>query len=216
MLCTGDVIIVREPQFANCGTCFFQNVLCWEANHAAIAISPKDFSRDSNLRTRHPEIEDSKTYLLHALVTGIKVWEFGQYCNRVYGGCAPGAIFARQLEFEVDEPEFRKQMAKEVDELFCDVADKPYEQHCCTMISAYYDGCERFGCCKSAPDDSSIFCSELVAMTLQKARVLSDDRPADEFTPMDFLSSDGEYVEEAPFLPGMTFGPTLQVLPLIE
>lgn len=63
-----------------------------------------------------------------------------------------------------------------------EVRGRPYEKSKLELILAAYDG--PFG--ENKQDLSSLFCSELVAEALQRARVLDITRPSNEFTPADF------------------------------
>ena len=67
------------------------------------------------------------------------------------------------------------------------------------MVCAYFDSCEECcdGCCLAHPDTSSLFCSELAALVLQRAEVLSEERPADEMVPPDFLGTSANTIEQA-------------------
>lgn len=218
---TGDVICIRDPQCLHAGACLSQNLLCWESNHVGMALNPEDFSEGAacKIRAKHPEFVAGKVFVLHTLVTGVKVWDVASYAKKNKGkGFSRGIIWIRQLEVEGGDSdaqeEMRAQIAASTDELWGDVAEKPYEQKPCSMLSAYFDSCEGInvpGCCASNGDATSLFCSELVAMALQKGKVLGEERPPDEFVPMDFLASDGHTVEKASMATGMRLGP-LRVL----
>ncbi len=59
---------------------------------------------------------------------------------------------------------------------------RPYETSEMELIRSAYDG--PFG--RNEEDLSSLFCSELVAGTLQRIGILTNPRPSNEYTPADF------------------------------
>mmetsp|Transcript_28429 Transcript_28429/g.80306 ORF Transcript_28429/g.80306 Transcript_28429/m.80306 type:complete len:248 (+) Transcript_28429:59-802(+) len=215
---TGDVICIRDPQFAHAGACLSQNLLCWNTNHVGMVVDPADLPSESALRTGHPEIRVGRRYLLHTLFTGVKVWDLGQYLQRTRRGrCgARGTMWARQIvtEGRTSDDELRRSLALVVDKTFDEVRDKHYEDQIFSLLNAYFDSCEAFGNCgKNSGDDSSLFCSELVSMMLQQGGVLGTQRPADEIVPQDFLYSNGKTVEGASMADGFRLGPVLELEP---
>eukprot|EP00927_Polykrikos_kofoidii_P050540 TRINITY_DN44437_c0_g1_i1.p1 TRINITY_DN44437_c0_g1~~TRINITY_DN44437_c0_g1_i1.p1 ORF type:complete len:243 (+),score=20.08 TRINITY_DN44437_c0_g1_i1:63-791(+) len=213
---TGDVLCVRDPQFAHAGACLSQNVLCWEVNHCGMALNSDDFGVESVLRCKHPEINGQlgNNYVLHALETGVKVWNLEVYLKRTLGrGYSTGAIWVRQLQSTTgNDASLRARVAEATDEVFADIHARPYEKNYCSMINAYFDTCEFGGLMRSSNDTSSLFCSELLAFVFQSAGILEKDRPADEFTPSDFLNSDGQRIECTRFCAEVCFGPPRMLL----
>merc|ERR1712113_445571 len=104
-----------------------------------------------------------------------------------------------------------ERMAQAIDKILPEIRDKSYGENWGHMVSAYCDSCEMCGCGVNKSDESTLFCSELVALILQRSEVLGMERPPDEFVPEDFLSSDGKMVEEANMVKGFGLGPVLEL-----
>ncbi|CAE7839932.1 unnamed protein product [Symbiodinium sp. CCMP2592] len=196
---TGDVLLSKEPILSSPGACFMRSCLCWQAHHIGLVVNPADFPAESHLRRRHPEMEQGSMYVFHALVTGMKVWDLERYIRRIHNACVlPGEAWVRQLRASTETPsDFRPQLIAELDAAFEELHSRPYEKNQLSTLHAFCDCAEVCGLCQAKQDTSSIFCSELVAEVLQRGKVLSTDRPSSEFTPMDFLRSDGRSVEQA-------------------
>lgn len=212
-LLSGDILLTRDPAFTKAGACLAQGLLCWGVNHGGLAVDPAEFPPDGNLRTRMPDLEPGRKYMLHALVTGIRVWNLEDYLHRmIKKGPPTGAIFVRQLQKENRRrnmgDDFQAALVKAMDAVFGAVADKAYETNYGSMVAGYFDSCEGV-CpwCSAKADDNSYFCSELMAEVLLKADVIEHDRPADEFMPTDFLESDGFNIEKTQFCDGISLGP---------
>eukprot|EP00928_Gymnodinium_smaydae_P002813 TRINITY_DN11022_c0_g1_i1.p1 TRINITY_DN11022_c0_g1~~TRINITY_DN11022_c0_g1_i1.p1 ORF type:complete len:300 (-),score=47.88 TRINITY_DN11022_c0_g1_i1:153-1052(-) len=202
MLRTGDIILVREPSCGGCDNCILQNCCCWGANHVGIALHPLDFGRESHLRTRHPALNSDHAYILHAVISGVKVWEMERYLQKQVSGCTKGVIYVRRLQFEnssgvAGELAMRSRLASAVDALFGEVQDRPFERNWWSIVQSFCDACEFCGFCEAQRDLSSVFCSELVAEALQRGGVLSGERASAEFLPVDFWRSDGRVIERA-------------------
>lgn len=209
-LCTGDILLTRDPAFSKAGACLAQGLLCWGVNHGGIAVDPADFPIGGHLRTRLPYLVPGKKYMLHALMSGIRVWDLEEYLERMeYKGPPTGAIFVRQLQADhMDSKALRAHISKVIDSVFFDVADKAYEGNWGSMVAGYFDSCEGVcTCCEATGDDDEYFCTELVAAILLKADIIRHERPADEFMPTDFLLSDGETIELTSFDDGYSIGP---------
>lgn len=194
---TGDILLVRDPQCAHTPACLAQNLLCWTVNHVGLAINPKDFSESS------------------ALHMGTRL-DYGKRYLRITRGnqCGQGSIWVRQVlcmgtECNQVPP---VQLVYALERFLGEDRGKRYEQSCCALVGAYCDSCERLHLCKNRGDDSSLFCSELVALILQEGHVLGKQRPADEFVPMDFMSSNGVKVERAELCPGFRLAPARQLV----
>mmetsp|Transcript_111424 Transcript_111424/g.175588 ORF Transcript_111424/g.175588 Transcript_111424/m.175588 type:complete len:247 (-) Transcript_111424:65-805(-) len=207
---SGDVLLARDPAFRKAGACLAQSLLCWGVNHMGLAVDPGDFPVSGALRTKMPQLEPGNKYMLHALVSGIRVWTLEDYLQRMIDKGPPtGAIYIRQLLFESNSPDAdRERFLSIMDSVFGKVCDKHYESNFGSMIAGYFDSCEHAcSCCASKGDDNSYFCSELAADVYLQAGVLHDDRPADEFVPTDFLDSDGINIESTQFSDGYSLGP---------
>lgn len=210
---TGDVVLIREPHCAHPPACLAQWLACMTVNHAGVAINPADFPEASKMRDR-VTLNSERRYLFHTQFQGIKVWELSRYLKRCrHGRChGRGTFWVRQwLTKEDGNPAPRKLVAAAIDELVrldWESGGIPYEDRYMDMCAAYWDCCE--GCCKFCQndgDDSSLFCSELVALLAQQGGFLTTQRPADEFVPMDFLKSDGQQIEFAQVCEGICLGP---------
>jgi len=85
-------------------------------------------------------------------------------------------------------PEF----LKSVETLYEKYKDKKYEQNAKEMktdalnCDVFCCTCCYCPCCENKPDDSSLFCSELVAYFYQEMGILDKKRPANEYMPSDF------------------------------
>jgi hypothetical protein len=162
-----------------------------------------------------PHLVPGKKYMLHALMTGIKVWELEGYLKKMAKGTPKGAIYARHLRMEgLDATTKRSRFLAAMDTVFGEVADKKYESNYLSMLAGYCDTCEELcPCCQSSGDDKDLFCSELMAHVYINGGALSRERPADEFTPTDFLNSDGVNIEKTCFNLGYSLGP-VEAVPL--
>mmetsp|Transcript_10620 Transcript_10620/g.19679 ORF Transcript_10620/g.19679 Transcript_10620/m.19679 type:complete len:249 (+) Transcript_10620:35-781(+) len=209
---TGDVLFARDPAFSKAGACAAQGCLCWSINHTGIAIAPGDFSIDGNLWKRNPDMNPGKRYMLHALMSGIRIWDIDPYLQKMLDKGPPsGHLYVRQL-VSTKGLGFEKEIADSLDEYFGTIQDKEYEGNMKTMVTGYFDSCEPcLQCCENRGDHEDLFCSELVAGAYQQAGVLKDDRSADEFMPTDFLNSDGTNVEKTSLMPGYSLGPVTEV-----
>lgn len=217
---TGDIVLFREPQCAHLGAWCAQNLLCWEANHVGLVLHPSDFGADSRVRRRH-ELQDGRPYVFHALLSGVKVWDLEAYGRRITreGGCFQSHCWARQLLTEgppgtaaCPGDALRALIAHKADEFFEEIREASYQLDPAILLSAYFDTCEMCCCANDeyASSSSSIFCSELVAETLQRAGIISNDIASNEFVPMDFLLSNGLNIERSKFV-GVRLGPPRKV-----
>jgi hypothetical protein len=75
-------------------------------------------------------------------------------------------------------------MIKELNEFRHEVSGRPYEKSKLDLIKAAWDGL----LVGSKEDLSSLFCSELVAEAYQRMKLLTEEKPSDEYTPKDFSS----------------------------
>lgn len=213
---TGDILLARDPAFTKAGAFAAQGFLCWAINHVGIAIDPRDFPADGHLWQSHPEMKPDQRYMLHALTSGIKLWDVDGYLQRMVDRGPPsGHLYIRQLvsSSPTSPGKCNKEFAVVLDEYFGAIKDKDYEGNFKTMISGYFDSCDQCcpTCCENKGDDEDLFCSELVAEAYQRAGVLKEDRSADEFMPSDFLNSDGRNVEKTSFKPEYSLGPVFEV-----
>ncbi|CAJ1349610.1 unnamed protein product [Effrenium voratum] len=166
-----------------------------KVHHIGIVLNPADFGEESQVRQAMPEIDLKKMYVFHALEIGMRIWDLERYVNRIHQGCRPGEAYARQLQWS--DAELRSNFTPVLDTAFGEFKDRPYEKNKLTPVAAFCDKAECCGCCVSKADTSSIFCSELIAEILQRGKVLDNQRPSSEFTPLDFFESDGRRVEMA-------------------
>jgi len=212
---SGDVLLSRDPAFNKAGACVAQAFLCWGVNHGGLAIDPAEFRLDGPLRSKMPHLIPGKKYMLHALLSGIRVWDLEGYLEKMAKGKPAGTIYARHLQMEgFDVAVKRSRFVAAMDTVFGEVSDKNYEGNLMSMFSSYCDSCEELcPCCKSTGDDEDYFCSELMAQVYIAGGVLPKERPADEFTPTDFLHSDGVTIEKTSFNLGFSLGP-IESLPL--
>merc|ERR1712203_1034703 len=104
-----------------------------------------------------------------------------------------------------------ERMAQAIDKILPEIRDRGYEENWHHMVRAYCDSCEICGCGANKRDESTLFCSELLALILQRGEVLGMERPSDEFVPEDFLSSDGKMVEKANMVKGFGLSPVLEL-----
>ncbi|WP_287028010.1 hypothetical protein [Herbaspirillum sp.] len=79
------------------------------------------------------------------------------------------------------------------------VHERPYERSTWELVSAALDG--PWGAFKNQEDFSSLFCSELVAESLQRLGILSGDTPANEWTPSDLFEP-----HTPSLMPGFSWG----------
>jgi len=214
---SGDVLLSRDPAFGKAGACVAQAFLCWGVNHGGLAVDPAEFPENGHMRTRMPHLVPGKKYMLHALLTGVKVWDIEGYLKKMAKGKPRGVIYARHLQIEgPDAVAKRSTFLAAMDTTFGEVVDKAYESNFLSMFAGYCDACEECcPCCQSGGDDKEVFCSELMASVYIAGGALSRERPADEFTPTDFLDSDGVAIEKTSFNLGYALGPieTVQALP---
>lgn len=210
---TGDVILVREPQFAAIDNFILQNLCCWGANHVGIALRPIDFPPGSHIRARYPHLDNDRCYILHVIVSGVKIWEVERYIRRQSDSFSKGVVYVRRLQAEDSDDSTRGERAMRfrlvtgIDALYGEVRDRPFERNWWSIIQSFFDSCERCGICLAPRDLSSVFCSELVAEALQRSEVLDPERSSAEFLPLDFLRSDGKRVERSDFINGITLAP---------
>ena len=96
-----------------------------------------------------------------------------------------GRIAVRQLRTALVDTQRRilMQMRREV-------RDVPYEQNLFELLKSTYDG--PFG--KNTADLSSIFCSELIAEYFIRIKLLTDELPANEYTPKDFAGKEMDHI----------------------
>lgn len=74
------------------------------------------------------------------------------------------------------------EMVTELNKFRHEVSGRPYEKRKLDLIRSAWDG--PLG--KNKEDLSSLFCSELVAEAYQRMKLLTEDKPSDEYTPKDF------------------------------
>eukprot|EP00913_Durusdinium_trenchii_P012027 g11299.t1 len=196
-----DVVLCRYRLCYAPFTIFVRGMLCWPVNHIGLAIRASDFEEGSQLRHAHPEMQHGKlgqfsrkTYMFHALVSGMKVWDLERYLHDLRKDS--GDIFVRQLQWTERGQEQRKAFHEVVDSAFEEFKDRPFENDQVTFMGSYCDQLEPT-CCANPTDLSSLFCSELVAEVFQRGQLLAKSRAAAEFTPVDYLKSDGQSVEQA-------------------
>jgi len=214
---SGDVLLTRDPAFGKAGACAVQAFLCWGINHGGLAIDPAEFRPDGPLRSKKPDLVPGKKYMLHAVLTGIKVWDLESYLQKMAKGKPAGAIYARHLQISgLDGPVKRSSFVAAMDTVFGEICEKSYEGNISSMLTGYCDTCEQLcPCCKSHGDDNDLYCSELMARVYITGGVLPRERPADEFSPTDFLDSDGVTIEKTSFNVGFSLGP-IEALPLLD
>ncbi|CAE7473587.1 Ddx54 [Symbiodinium natans] len=157
---SGDVLLCSEPVFSSGGACFMRSCLCWKVHHMGLVINPADFSAESHVRRAHPEIEEGKMYVFHALVTGMKVWDLERYISRIREACIlPGQAWVRQLQpTDGRNSEFRKQLVADLDAAFEELQSRPYEKGQLATIQAYCDCVEVCGLCQGKQDCSRCQC----------------------------------------------------------
>ena len=94
-----------------------------------------------------------------------------------------------------DEVKGRQNIIDNIEKVMAIYKGRPFEQKFFEMILAHYDG--PFG--KNKSDESSLFCSELIAATLQHLGLLKfppEGLPSNEYTPRDFSTeSKGEFMD---------------------
>jgi len=81
---------------------------------------------------------------------------------------------------------------------------RPYEQSEIELASSLLD----FGKFDNKEDLSSLFCSELVAESLQCMGIIPDKYPSNEFTPKDF--DQGKWIDKI-MLPGFSYGNVIDI-----
>lgn len=108
-----------------------------------------------------------------------------------------------------DDISIRKATLNRTTELFSklmevrkDLDGRPFENNILEFICAAYDG--PFGGNKR--NISSLFCSELIAETLQRTGLLDSSKPSNEYTPKDFSSSNVGLE-----LIGISYGPEIPI-----
>lgn len=84
-----------------------------------------------------------------------------------------------------------------------DLDGRPFENNVLEFICAAYDG--PFGLNKR--NVTALFCSELIAETLQRVGLLADDKPSNEFTPNDFSTTASNKLN----LIGLTYGDEVSI-----
>eukprot|EP00435_Cladocopium_sp_Y103_P018681 s2535_g4.t1 len=177
-----------------------------QVHHIGLVVRPQDFDSQSHVRQAHPEMDESKMYVLHFLHSGLKLWDLERYIHRMHQGCCPGNVYVRQLQWS-NEGECRT-FHGHIDSTFEEFKGKKYEKSFWTSASmAFCDAVEVCGIGQSQEDVSSLFCSEFVAEVLQRGGVLHKTRASSEFIPMDFWSSDGQHVEQTSLLGGVALAP---------
>ncbi|CAL1137236.1 unnamed protein product [Cladocopium goreaui] len=196
---TGDLMLSSEP--LNPLNCFIRCCLCMKVHHIGLVIRPQDFDSQSHVRQAHPEMDNSKMYVLHFLHSGLKLWDLERYIHRVHQGCGPGSVYVRQLQWSEGE---RRTFQGHIDCTFEEFKGRKFEKSFYASTSmAFCDALEVCGIGQSQEDVSSLFCSEFVAEVLQRGGVLPKTRASSEFVPMDFWSSDGQHVEQTSLLGGV-------------
>lgn len=108
-----------------------------------------------------------------------------------------------------DDISIRKATLNRTNELFNklmevrkDLDGRPFENNIIEFICAAYDG--PFG--ENKRNISSLFCSELIAETLQRIGLLDPSKPSNEYTPKDFSSSNAGLE-----LIGISYGPEIPI-----
>ncbi|CAE7455514.1 unnamed protein product [Symbiodinium necroappetens] len=151
---SGDVLLSKEPILSSPGACFMRSCLCWQTHHIGLVVNPADFPAESHLRRRHPEMEQGRTYVFHALVTGMKVWDLERYIRRIHKACVlPGEAWVRQLRPSTEtSSDFRPQLIAELDAAFEELHSRPYEKNQLSTLQAFCDCAEVCGLCQAKQD----------------------------------------------------------------
>ena len=84
-----------------------------------------------------------------------------------------------------------KEKIDDLNTLRLELRDRPYEKDRMELAKAAYDGIAG----KNEEDLTSVFCSELVAEAYQRAGLLTEDTPSNEYTPADFSAEKGLKLE---------------------
>jgi hypothetical protein len=131
----------------------------------------------------------------HEAAPGVRLFDL-EHWLRHYGG----ETAIRRLRVERTDA-----MRAALLEFYREARGRPYQRNRLEMLRAVYDG--PLGRNRT-DDDTSFFCSELVAEAFQRMGLLSDKPSASEYTPHDFSS---ERRRALPLLLGATFDPEVLV-----
>ena len=182
---TGDIILFK-------GDGFFSRLIMAapgaEYSHVGIYVTYKGLPcvfESTSLGTL-PDI------ITGELINGVQLTRFDKRIRNY-----KGKVFLRPLIGNLDGSQFTK-----LNNFIALHHGKPYERSNWELANAELDIMPWH---KNKPDDSSLFCSETIAMILTESGImLPTDKPANEYTPTDF---DGDIELNT----GFNFGETIRI-----